>query len=133
MYKRQVRERGPDAGVRFTGSVDNVADYLQASDLFVFPTENDAFPCALVEAMACGLPVVTTPVGAIPTIVEHERQGLMVRPGDADELAAALVRLLADDELAARLGRTAWETVQERDSAESVTHRIGELLVALHG
>lgn len=109
--------------VHFTGSVQNVPAYLQAADLFVFPSENDAFPSALIEAMTCHLPVIATPVGAIQTIVSHEWNGLLVRPGDFEQLYEALARLLTDNELAARLGQAGWQTVQERYSAEIVNRQ----------
>jgi glycosyltransferase involved in cell wall biosynthesis len=107
--------------IRFAGSVPNVHEYLLAADLFVFPTENDAFPSSLIEAMACGLPVVTTHVGAISSIVTDGRNGLVVVPGDEQQLYQALDTLLSDSVLAARLGQAARKTVQEQYSASRVT------------
>jgi glycosyltransferase involved in cell wall biosynthesis len=107
--------------VKFTGSIRNVYEYLQAADLFVFPTENDAFPSSLIEAMACALPVVSTPVGAIPRIITHEQNGLLVEPGRAQQLVQALDRLFSDPGLASRLGLAARKTVEDRYSASSVT------------
>lgn len=109
--------------VLFTGSVGNVAEYLQASDIFAFPTENDAFPSSLVEAMTCRLPVITTPVGAIKTIVSGGENGLLVQPGDFDQLYGALETLLVDSGLALRLGHAARQTVLDNYSAEIVTKK----------
>jgi glycosyltransferase involved in cell wall biosynthesis len=109
--------------VTFVGSVKDVSPYLQVADIFAFPTENDAFPSSLVEAMACGVPVVTTPVGAIGTIVRDGENGLMVRPGNAAELQAALERLLTDPESAAPLGEAARRTIVANFSAKSITRR----------
>lgn len=122
-----VNAEGLEDSVSFTGSVDNVAEYLQASDVFAFPTENDAFPSSLVEAMSCRLPVVTTPVGAIKTIVRDGVNGLMVQPGDLVELLEALDRLLVDKALAGRLGEAGRRTVEERYSAELVTRDLVDL------
>ena len=99
------------------GSVENIPEYLQAADLFVFPTENDAFPSSLIEAMACGLPVVTTPVGAIKTIVAHQETGLLVQPGNRHQLYEALVSIISDKTLAYRLGQVSRQSVEERYSA----------------
>ena len=77
--RRFVSEHGLESVVHFAGEVSNVHEYLKASDIFVLPTEDDAFPLALVEAMACGLPVVSTNVGGIPTIVSHGENGLLVQ------------------------------------------------------
>jgi glycosyltransferase involved in cell wall biosynthesis len=113
--------------VTFTGSVENVPEYLQASDIFAFPTENDAFPSSLIEAMSCRLPVVATPVGAIGNILQDGQNGLMVTPGDLDGLRQALDRLLLDDSLALRLGETGWRTVRDRYSADIVVREYVKL------
>jgi glycosyltransferase involved in cell wall biosynthesis len=115
-----VRSAGLDSSVRFLGPVRNIPEYLQAADLFVFPTENDAFPSSLVEAMACGLPVVATPVGAIKTIIEHQNTGLVVQPRDHDQLYDAIEALVVDRALARRVGRAGRQAVEERYSAGSM-------------
>ena len=106
-----------EKNVRFLGSVQNIPEYLQAADLFIFPTENDAFPSSLIEAMACGLPVVTTPVGAIKTIVTHRETGLLVRPGNFQQLFEALDVMLSDKALAFQLGQASRQIVEVRYSA----------------
>ena len=116
-----VKANGLEKVVRFLGPVRNVPQYLQASDLFVFPTENDAFPSSVVEAMACALPVITTPVGAIKTIVTDRKTGLIVQPRNQEQLFDALNVMLSHPALASHLGRAAWETVQDRYSAGTVT------------
>jgi glycosyltransferase involved in cell wall biosynthesis len=118
-----VEDRGLRGSVRFTGSVENVHEYLGASDAFVFPTENDAFPSSLVEAMASGLPVITTPVGAIPEIVSHELNGLLVPSGDGPALEGAIERVLSDRDLSTSLGTQARAAVEERYSVTTVTAR----------
>jgi glycosyltransferase involved in cell wall biosynthesis len=122
-----VRAKGLEHSVVFTGNVPNVPDYLRAADVFAFPTENEAFGSSLVEAMCCGLAVVTTPVGAISTIVEDGQNGLVIQPGAADELERALKRVLGDRALAARLGSAAHRCAVQRYSAEDVTRRYLEL------
>jgi len=135
--ERQLRDFVHDHGladsVTFTGSVQNVPEYLQAADVFAFPTENDAFPSSVIEAMACALPVVATPVGALAEIVRDRENGLVIAPGDAQGLARALHSLISDEALAARLGRNAWQTVQERYSAAQATQRYAELFERLAG
>jgi glycosyltransferase involved in cell wall biosynthesis len=125
--KAYVEAHRLQGSVHFTGSVQNVHEYLQAADIFAFPTENDAFPSSLVEAMTCRLPVITTPVGAIKTIVTHDKNGLMVQPGHFHQLYEALETLLHDAELAARLGQAGWHTVQENYSADMVTQKYASL------
>jgi glycosyltransferase involved in cell wall biosynthesis len=123
--KAYVEANGLQHSVHFTGSVHalRVPEYLQAANLFVFPTENDAFPSSLVEAMTCRLPVITTPVGAIKTIVTDQKNGLLVQPGDFQQLREAIETLLTNPKLATRLGQAGWQTVQDNYSAEIVTQK----------
>jgi glycosyltransferase involved in cell wall biosynthesis len=107
--------------VQFTGNIENVPEYLQAADVFAFPTQDDALPSSLLEAMACALPVVTTPIGAIKTIVKDSQNGLLIQPGDFHQLYRALNQLMADTNLASELGQAALKTVQANFSTEVVT------------
>jgi glycosyltransferase involved in cell wall biosynthesis len=125
--REYVRENSLQDRVFFPGSVQNVPEFLQASDIFVLPTEDDAFPGALIEAMACRLPVITTPVGAIKTIIETDNNGLLVQPGNYQQLYDALELLLSDAALAERLGNAGRQTVQNRYSAEIVTCQYEQL------
>jgi glycosyltransferase involved in cell wall biosynthesis len=119
--RRFVAERKLEGSVHFTGAVRNVHEHLQAADVFAFPTENEAFPLALLEAMACGLPVVATTVGGIKDVVRDGANGLMIPPGREDALEAALQRLLADAALRAALGAGALATVQAHYTRDQVT------------
>lgn len=84
--------------VVFPGFVQGPAklQLLQQATLFVLPSYAEGAPVALLEAMAAGLPVVVTPVGGVPDIVQAERNGLLVAPGDRAALAGAINLLLAD-------------------------------------
>lgn len=125
--KAYASANGLEATVSFTGGVDNVHEYLQASDVFVFPTEKEAFGISLIEAMACGLAVVSTSVGGVKDILQHEQNGLAVPPRDHHQLREALGTLLTDSPLSARLGRAARRTVQDKYTAEIVTRDYAEL------
>lgn len=93
-------------------SPDAARSFLRDSAVFVLPSYAEGVPMALLEAMAEGLPVVTTPVGGIPQVVQHGDNGLLVEPGDVGGIAAALERLLASEELRRSLGRRAKATIQ---------------------
>jgi glycosyltransferase involved in cell wall biosynthesis len=82
--------------VTFTGRVDNVPAYLQASDIFVFPTLDEALGMSAVEAQACGLPAVASRTGGVPDIIEDGVTGILTPPGDASALAAGLRALVTD-------------------------------------
>ncbi|MBU2602639.1 MAG: glycosyltransferase [Actinobacteria bacterium] len=115
--------------VVFAGSLsfrDLVAHY-HAADVFVLPsvTPNEAFGLVQLEAHACGVPVVSTdlPTG-VPFANSHGETGLVVPPGDAVSLAAALGLLLEDEELRARLGAQARERQAKEFSLEAMTGRV---------
>jgi glycosyltransferase involved in cell wall biosynthesis len=122
-----IRSHHMQDRILLTGFVDNVDDYLRASDIFAFPTENEAFPLALLEAMACGLPVVATRVGGIPDAIEHEQNGLMIDPAQEDQLQAALERLIGDEALRQQLSEASLRTVRERYLPATVAQRYKEL------
>jgi len=127
VLKDYVRVNGLEAGVYFAGEVLNVHEYLQASDVFILPTEKDAFPLALIEAMSCGLPVISTPVGGIQEIIADRQNGLLVEPGNFQQLHDAIQTLLGDAALATSLGKAAAESVRERYSEATVVARYMEL------
>ncbi len=131
--RRTVAERALEESVRFTGAVEDVSPYLRAADAFAFPTEDEAFGISLLEAMASGLPAVTTPVGGVPDVVTDGKDALLVPPAQAEPLAAALSRLLQDRELAARLGAAARQTAQQGYGRRAVTDRYAALLENVAG
>jgi glycosyltransferase involved in cell wall biosynthesis len=115
-----VRENGLMGSVQFTGPVHNVHAYLQASDVFVLPSESEGLSLALIEAMACGLPVISTPVGGGKDTLTPGQDGLIVQAGEFQQLRQALESLIADPNLGSRLGASARQTVVDRYSANAV-------------
>ena len=89
-----------------------------AFDIFVMPSVTEGLGTSLLDAMACEKPIVASRVGGIPEVVLHRETGLLVRPTDVDQLADAIVRLLRDRELAARLAATGLARVRERFTVE---------------
>ncbi|WP_420961623.1 glycosyltransferase family 4 protein [Brucella sp. IR073] len=83
---------------------DDTARLLATGDILTLPSHAENLPISVIEAMASGLGIVTTPVGAIEDIVQDGETGLLVPPGDAEALAGALIRLVEDEALRRRLG-----------------------------
>jgi len=100
------------ARVEFAGHRTDVPDQLTDADAFVLPSLNENMPLALLEAMAAGLPCISSNVGGVSEIVNDDC-GLLVRPGDVGSLRTAMEKLIADPDLAARLGAAARRRVQE--------------------
>jgi glycosyltransferase involved in cell wall biosynthesis len=105
VVERHVAEAGLEARIRFAGQQQDVVPWLQAMDIFALPSyANEGVPQAIVQAMSCQLPVVSTPVGAIDEAVVNEETGLLVPPKQVEPLAEALLRLITDGPLRHRLG-----------------------------
>ncbi|MTJ08755.1 MULTISPECIES: glycosyltransferase family 4 protein [unclassified Anabaena] len=90
-------------------------ELLAKADVFVLPSYNEGLPMALLEAMSWGLPVITTPVGGIPELVIDHKNGLLVQPGNIQELSTAMQLLLANQELKRRLGENARNSTKPFD------------------
>jgi glycosyltransferase involved in cell wall biosynthesis len=103
----RVSAEGLEQHVTFAGPVENVEDYLRASDAFAFPSLFEALGLSLVEAAACGLPCIGSRTGGIVDVIEDGASGLLVPPGDAKALAEALVHLATEPGLCSSLGTAA--------------------------
>ncbi|MGA3027119.1 MAG: glycosyltransferase family 4 protein [Bryobacteraceae bacterium] len=105
---------GVAASVEFAGLVDDIAAVYRALDVFVFPSLAEPLGSSLLSAMSFGLPCVALARGAVPEVIENGRTGLLVEEPDPAAFTDAVLRLLDDTSLAARLGRAARQTVEER-------------------
>jgi rhamnosyl/mannosyltransferase len=126
MLEARAAAAGLGDRVEFLGplSESDLAAYLHACDVFVLPSvsRQETFGVVQLEAMACGKPVVSTdlPTG-VPWVNLHERTGLVVPPGDAEALAAALTRLLADPALRAQYGEAGRARVERDFTVQAMT------------
>jgi len=126
---RLIHEYGLQDRVRFTGriSTEDLALRYAASEVAVTPSLYEGFGFPAVEAMACGVPVITTSGGALPEVVDDGKTGLMVPPGNPEELARAIKVLLDDAGLRRRLGANGRDTVQRRFTWIEATKQIVEI------
>ena len=119
---------------RYEDDMSRVALYYQAADVLAHPARTDNAPLVLMEAMASQLPVVASRVGGIPDYVQDGVSGLLIAPDRPEELAASLVRVLEDKELAAKLGREGLQAARSRydvrDQARNYLEWYHELLRA---
>ena len=105
--------------VIFTGHRNDVPAVMKDLSVLAVPSRHEGLGIVALEAMALGVPVVASNVGGLPEIIQDGTNGLLVPPDDADALGLAIVRLLADRDLARRLSDAARRTVRERFSADA--------------
>ncbi len=127
---RRFRERFPAADrVRRLGILDDrqKRDFFAGLDVFALPSRSDSFGLVLLEAWANGVPNVGYRAGGVAEVIRHEQDGLLVRCGDVDGLAAALGRLSEDGELRRRLGETGRQRTREELRWENKLRRVREV------
>lgn len=119
--------------VEFWGERDDVLAHLPRADLFVLPSRAEGISNALLEAMACGLPVIVSQIPGNVELVQHERSGLLFPVDNERALAEELLTLIERPALRARLGRAARATVENEYSLDSVAARYVALYRRLLG
>ncbi len=117
--------------VTFFGVQDNVADYLNAADVFVLTSDTEGMPGVLLEAGYSGLPVVATDVGGVRECVIDGDTGIVVAQDDEDGLAHAVERLLRDDDLRSRMGELAHQWIAGRFTIDIVAGQYVEFYQSL--
>jgi len=133
--ERLARERGVEGRVVFTGPVSRgeVAGLLRSADVFVFNSWYEGLPHSVLEAMAAGVPVVSTPAGGTAEIVDHLRNAVVVEVGDDASLLAGVRRVLEDPALARRLAAEARDDVARRFSPGAMLRATEAILVRRAG
>jgi glycosyltransferase involved in cell wall biosynthesis len=120
-----AKDLGIDSRVTFTGNQQDVAPWMRAFDLFCLPSyANEGVPQALMQAMACQLPVISTPVGSIDEIVQDGQTGVLVTPEDAPALREAIESLVADPARRHELAKRARDTALQRFGEERMVERM---------
>lgn len=119
----EITSRGLAPYVRLLGMRDDVANLLQAADLFLLTSINETIPVAAIEAMCIGLPVVATRVGGMPEVVIDGETGLLRSSGDSEALAAAILHLMELPALACEMGRRGRRRAEELFSERQMSSR----------
>ncbi len=116
----------PRVTVMPTVPADRMPEIYRDHDIFVFPSLMEGLPTVLLEAMAAGMPVITTETCGMPDIIENEFNGLLIRPADASQLEEAIVRLATSPAFSRSLGEAARESMQRR-TWERSAHQLERL------
>src|SRR5262249_34847838 len=114
--EKLVGELGLADRVRLLGYRSDTIDLYHAMDVFVLSSLREGLPNVVLEAMALEVPVLVTRIAGVPRLVRENVEGLLVEPGNEDEMTSGLRRMLTDAELRARLAAAARRTIEERYS-----------------
>jgi len=129
--KQMALSLGIADSVIFLGHVPHVTDYLHGTDIFVLPSLQEGMPNSLLEAMACGLPVVATRIGGGTDIINDGVNGILVDPGDSKGLALGILNLLRDKAKTASLAARGLQTMRDSYTLDSVVPRYLALYKAI--
>ncbi len=129
--QRVVDEHQLNDRVRFVGQQENVVPWLQAMDIFVLPSyANEGVPQSLIQAMMCGIPVISTNVGSITELVVDQSTGVIVPPQNADDLAAAIQLLLANPQQREQLAIAGQQSVLSNFSLDIMIRKMETVFAA---
>lgn len=129
----RFREAGLDDHVELKGGVfgeQALLDEFDAADLFLLPTYAEGFPRVIFEAMARGVPVISTRVSGIPTLVKDGRDALLVNPGSPEEVVEAILKIIGDGPFRRSLIKHGREIAEEYTLEKTVRHRVEVIRMA---
>ncbi|MDN3438860.1 N-acetyl-alpha-D-glucosaminyl L-malate synthase BshA [Planococcus sp. APC 3900] len=111
---QQVQDLGLEDDVLFLGKRDSLAEFYNISDIKILLSEKEAFGLVLLEAMACGVPVIGSNIGGMPEIIEPGVNGYLVELGDTKQAAEYAIEMMSDENKLEKLRQGALKTVAER-------------------
>ncbi len=129
--KNQTKNYTSRKRILFLGKRYDVKELLKISTIFILPTLGEGMSNAIMEAMACGVTVITTDIPENRELINHEKTGILVPPRNSDALAKAIERLIADPMLRDRLGASARTSIEEHFDVSVVTKRMQSFLKSL--
>jgi len=119
-FVSEMKRLGLEQNVIIREKINDVEDYLQAADLGLFTSETESFCLGVLEGMCFGLPSVATRVGGIPEVIEDKVSGRLMPPGDAESLAAAIEKLIANPAVRKTMGKAARQRARKKFSASII-------------
>jgi glycosyltransferase involved in cell wall biosynthesis len=131
VLRAQLQERANQLGltsrVHFLGLRRDIPDVLGAADIFALGSDYEGNPLSVIEAMAAGLPIVSTAAGGVPELLQSGKEGFIVQPGHAEQLSEAMVTLLKDRDLRRAMGAAAAVRAKEKFDVSSMVRAYEEL------
>ena len=131
ILRAQLQERvnrlGLTSRVHFLGLRRDIPDVLGAADIFALSSDYEGNPLSVIEAMAAGLPIVSTAVGGVPELLQNAKQGFIVQAGHAEQLSEAMMTLLKDCDLRRAMGAAAATRAKEKFDVSAMVRAYEEL------
>lgn len=131
--KLECKKLGISASVEFKGWMEDIPEILPMMDILVLPSLNEAVGRVLIEAAACGVPVVASNVGGVPEIVRDGETGILVQPRNIDSIATAIITLIEDREKRLKMGSDSKAWVTDRFGADAMVENFSRLYEKLLG
>src|SRR3990172_1127677 len=127
------KEKGIEKEVRFTGHVNykNLLKAYSCADIFVLPTYSEAMPMVILEALAAGLPIISTPIGAIPDIIKDGINGFLIEPNSPKQLAEKILFLLHNEETKKRIGEVNIQLAREEYDVKVILNKLEQLYLSI--
>ena len=124
--KQKIKDKNLENVIIPVGIINNIAQYLAASDTFVLPFLNTVgvadYPLSMLEAMAVGTPVIATNIGGIPELIKNNQTGLLVEPNNVQELANSIIYSIKNKEEITDMGRKGRQIIQDKLSIEATVN-----------
>lgn len=125
----KVKECSLARNVKMIGWVDEEKkiNALKRADIFVLPSYNEGLPMALLEAMSYGIPSIASAVGGIPELIRNNENGMIINPGDKNQLSKAILLLAGDKELRQKIGIAAYDTIKQSYALDQYLSQLSHL------
>ena len=125
--ENMIREFGLQSSVILSGQQTDMPGIYAGMDIFVLPSLNEGLPMTVLEAMASSRPVIATRIGAIPSVITDQENGLLVDPGDTDGLRNSIASLLSDPDRCRQMGMRAHDWVSKHYTSEAMAREYRQL------
>jgi len=125
--QQRVNELGLTNRVHFLGLRRDIPDVLGAADIFVLSSDYEGNPLSVIEAMAAGLPIVSTAAGGVPELLQSGKEGFIAQPGHGDQISEAMMTLLNDGNLRRTMGAAASARAKEKFDVSAMVRAYEEL------
>lgn len=125
--EKQIKDSGFEKNFHLVGVQKEVIPYLNLMDIYLSSSEFEGLPIAMLEAMACEIPVVSTRAGGIGEVIQHGKQGFLCHVDEWEHLEDYSIQLLEDEELLAKMGIEARKQVEEKFSMQSMVEQLEKI------